>query len=317
MLTTTTTPTGAEIINAADAPALERFNAAADLFLRVQASSNTTSNYGRAIRRYADWLAAEGISPAEVGLGDLIRWRDTLAASLAPASANVILSAVRSLYRFLAEQGVVDRNPTAGLRTLRTEDGTTRSFLGAEEAARLLAAPNGRTLIGKRDRAILGLLAVNGLREVEVHRADVGDLRRIDGFDVLRVRGKGGRLRDAKIRPDVLRALTAYLEARGEPQGDEALLVGTNGRAGERISTRTIRDRVGLYLERTGLRRRGISGHSLRHTAVTNAILAGASLHKAQDLAGHADPRTTSRYFHHVDRLRSAAVDVIPYEVPA
>ena len=75
------------------------------------------------------------------------------------------------------------------------------------------------------------------------------------------------------------------------------------------------RRRIDHYLEKLGLKREGISGHSLRHTAITWPILAGASLVQAMELARHADPRTTKRYFHNLDKLREHAVNLSPIAI--
>jgi integrase len=75
------------------------------------------------------------------------------------------------------------------------------------------------------------------------------------------------------------------------------------------------RRRIDHYLEKAGLKREGISGHSLRHTAITWPILAGASLVRAMGPARHADPRITKRYFHNLDKLREHAVNLSPIEI--
>jgi integrase/recombinase XerD len=81
------------------------------------------------------------------------------------------------------------------------------------------------------------------------------------------------------------------------------------------MSTRTVRRWVDHYLKQAGIKRAGISGHSLRHTAITWPILAGASLVQAMELARHADPRTTKRYFHNLDKLREHAVNLSPIAI--
>ena len=73
--------------------------------------------------------------------------------------------------------------------------------------------------------------------------------------------------------------------------------------------------RIDHYLKKADLKREGISGHSLRHTAITWPILAGASLVQAMELARHADPRTRKRYFHNLDKLREHAVNLSPTEI--
>ena len=79
----------------------------------------------------------------------------------------------------------------------------------------------------------------------------------------------------------------------------------SNNSKGKQLSRRSIRTIVDRYLIATGLKHkegRTISAHSLRHTAATQALRAGADLRQVQDLLGHADPRTTSIYAHVGDR---------------
>jgi len=75
------------------------------------------------------------------------------------------------------------------------------------------------------------------------------------------------------------------------------------------------RRRIDHYLKKAGLKREGISGHSLRHTAITWPIPAGASLVQAVELARHADPRTTKRYLHNLDELGEHAVNLSPIAI--
>lgn len=282
-----------------------------DIWLADQESEATRRTYLSEVKAFREWVR----KPAQaVHIGDVVAYKEHLAArALEPATIAKKLSTLRSFYKFAHAQGLTLTNPTQGVKLPKVQQETTRDFLSLAEVDKLLSQVDTDTLIGKRDLAILGLLLVNGLREVEVTRANVGDLKEVEGIHVLAVHGKGGREDETVLRADVHQTIMSYLEARGSDlQADDPLFVGTNHRAGKRLNTRTIRARIEHYLDKAGIRRPGVSGHSFRHTAITWPILAGATLVQAMELARHADPRTTKRYFHNLDKLRNHAVNLSP-----
>jgi site-specific recombinase XerD len=262
------------------------------------------------VTAFLEWA---GKQAQDVHIGDIVSYKRALAdGGLAPATIAKKLSSLRSFYKVCHAQGLTPINPTAGVKLPRVKDETSKDILSLAEVEKLFAQVDTSTVLGLRDRAVLGLMLVNGLREIEIARANYGDLKEVDAIKVLVVHGKGGREDETVLRDDVYQALTVYLSTRGDLKPSSPLFVGVNHRAGERMTTRTVRRRVDHYLEQAGLKREGISGHSLRHTAITWPILAGASLVQAMELARHADPRTTKRYFHNLDKLREHAVNLSP-----
>jgi len=282
-----------------------------DIWLADQESEATRRTYFSEVKAFQEWVK----KPAQaVHIGDVVAYKEHLASQgLEPVTIAKKLSTLRSFYKFAHAQGLTPTNPTQGVKLPKVRQETTRDILSLAEVDKLFSQVNTDTLIGKRDLAILGLLLVNGLREIEVTRANVGDLKEIEGIRVLVVHGKGGREDETVLRADVHQAIMAYLEARGDDlKAGDPLFVGTNHRAGKRLNTRTIRARIEHYLEGAGIRRPGISGHSFRHTAITWPILAGATFTQAMELARHTDPRMTKRYFHNLDKLRNHAVNLSP-----
>ncbi len=187
-----------------------------------------------------------------------------------------------------------------------------------EAGLRLLAAvPRTDTVSALRDRALLALLALQGLRTVEITRANVEDLYSGEPV-VLRVRGKT-RDRLLPLRPDLTAVLQAYLAARGVVASDAAgtpLLTAVGHRAGgHRLSRRGVRYVVDGYLRQAGLKRPGVSDHALRHTAATLAYKYTRDLRAVQHMLGHADPRTTARYAHLVERLQQNPALAVPVGV--
>lgn len=287
----------------------------AALFVQNTICVNTKRDYGIEVRLFAQWVA----KPASaVMLGDVIAYKEHLEArGLKPATIAKKLTVVRRLFGFCHEQGLLSRNPTAGLKVPKVNDQSGRDILSVDECYRLLNAPDTRTMRGMRDKAIVALLLINGLRVCEIVRANVIDLRHEENYWVLRVHGKGGKEADTRIRDDVHAAISSYLAFRSDLPPDAPLFIGTNHRAKDRLTTRTVQHMVKRCMKKAGIGRPGLVTHSLRHTAVTLVILSGASILKAQDFARHSDPKTTTRYFHNLEQMKDHAVLLNPVRLQA
>jgi integrase len=187
-------------------------------------------------------------------------------------------------------------------------------FLCDEELARFFSViPNPDEAVGEdqvrrlRSLLLISMMALQGLRTIEVHRANVEDLTEKGENLVLLVRGKT-RDRLAYLRPDTAQRMKEFLALRGKIEPDKAgtplfTAVG-HERGGMRLSRRHIRQQTDKYLRLAGLKRPGISNHALRHTAATLGYLHTGDLRAVQDFLGHVDPRQTSRYAHVVDMAK-------------
>ena len=168
---------------------------------------------------------------------------------------------------------------------------------------------NRATFQGKRDFALLNLLVRTGLRTIEVVRANVGDLEPRGREVLLWVQGKG---RDGKdefvlLTKETHSPLLEYLSARGSLKETEPLFVSTSHRnANQRLTTRSVSRLVKSYLYQQGLASRRLTAHSLRHTAITLALVGGATLQEAQALGRHASVETALLYAHNLDRFNRA-----------
>jgi len=202
-------------------------------------------------------------------------------------------------------------------RTWQTEKSVFSVAIKKAEAEcnQFLSSIDASTNLGKRDKAICALLLINGIRLCEVARANIGDLSEVNGLKVLRIRGKGGKNIDTRMRDDVYAVIQSYLKTRSSLKTSDPLFIGTNHTAKDRIARRTIQHMVRLRLKRIGINRPNISVHSLRHSSITHLINGGASLIAAADFARHSNPNTTQRYFHNLERLKNSAVMLQPIRV--
>ncbi|MGH9137869.1 MAG: site-specific integrase [Acidimicrobiales bacterium] len=226
-------------------------------------------------------------------------------ASRSVGSAKSVVCGLRSLLRYLYVAGHVESEldaavPTAAGWRLATVPVT----VGRAEVARLLASCDRRTTFGRRDYAVLTLLARLGLRAGEAAALELADVDWRAGEIV--VRGKGRREERLPLPADVGEALAGWLR-RGRPRC-EAVTVFTRVRAPHRrLTSSGVSNIVGAACARAGLP--AVHAHRLRHTAATEMLRAGASLPEVGQVLRHASVLTTAIYakVDH-DRLRTLAL---------
>lgn len=279
-------------------------------FLRNQIAEKTRSDYRAELRLFALWVRKDALS---VTPSDIIAWKEELERRrLSVSTIHKKLTVVRSFYRFLSQTLNVP-NPSLCVKLPKVTDDSSKAVLSLQEAMRLISIIDTSTILGKRDRACIGLLLVNGLRSIEVSRASIKDIHSVDGFTVLKVHGKGGQIADTKLREDVWKAIQDYLATRMEATPDEPLFLSIGNLARGRISSRTVQARVRHYLAAAGIHKPNLTTHSLRHTAaVLTLSIGGADLVKVQKMLRHQDPKVTMRYLSSLDTLRDHGVDQNP-----
>ena len=182
-----------------------------------------------------------------------------------------------------------------------------KEALDVDQSRRLIDSINEHTLKAMRDKAIICLMLSAGLRTVEIIRANIEDLRMVDGNIYLYVVGKG---RDEKERvlvaSQVLENIKTYLKERGVKDGKAPLFASVSSRNfGERLTTASISRLVKLQLIEAGLKNEYLTAHSLRHTCATQALLNGESLANVQMILRHQNISTTMIYAHHIDRTKN------------
>lgn len=261
---------------------------------------NTVHAYRRDLTRYEAWLAARGTAleaaDESVVLAYMAHLRDQ---GLKPASVARALVSVRSLYRYLLEEGETDSDPTGEVAAPRVPQGLPKA-LAEDEVESLLKAVIGDTPLARRDRAILEVLYGTGMRISELVGLSLGDLALEDGL--VRVMGKGAKERLVPVGSFGRGALDEWLSRAGrgalEPdrwarRGD-AEAVFLNARGG-RLSRQGAWGIVGHYGRKAGLEGR-LTPHVLRHSCATHMLDHGADIRIVQELLGHASISTTQIY---------------------
>jgi len=209
-------------------------------------------------------------------------------------------------------RGAIGQNPAQGLKAPRdkTEQYERVKYLTMEMVRLVLAAPDRNKPKGMRDRTILTLMALHGLRVIEVHRLDLEDIDPEAGeAGTLRVLGKGNKHRTILLTEETREVLKVWLAARALMRsGSTAIFLTMHWGAaepGQRISTRGIRAMVNKYLEGVGAKREGISCHALRHSFATLSLAVGGDLLAISGALGHASVTTTQVYAKIVDKAKN------------
>jgi integrase/recombinase XerD len=273
-------------------------------------SRNTLEAYRSDLLQYGAFMDRRGAGVLVADHGDLAAFLSELAAGtpgrlpVAAATLQRKAACLRSFYRHLRREGVIEHDPTAELRGPRKTQRLPQ-VLTREEVARLLAEPRGTDPRALRDRALLELMYACGLRASEAIGLQVGDLDLVEG--VLRARGKGAKERLVPVGRQAIAAVRTYLE-RGRPRLVELrpephLFVNQRG---------TGLTRQGLYKIVQGHARGAglddkMSPHTLRHSFATHLLAGGCDLRSLQEMLGHADLATTQIYTHlSAERLKDA-----------
>ena len=293
------------------------------------ASSDTLRTYMRQLQQFISWCDRRQLDPVTIVKEDIKKYRHWMVKQkqYKPTTVALKLAVVRRFYQAALEKGLIAFNPAAGVKPPREKSDPAEkiTYLEQVEVETLLAAiPNDGTVKSARDRAMLAIMALEGTRTIELHRADISSLVKQGKNLGIRVEGKRS-IRVVPLTPDLAYLLVDYLHLRetsGEtlkPARPLFIATGNNSR-GQRISRRGIRSVVDSYLQRADLKHtpgRTISAHSLRHTAGTLALRSGADLRQVQDLLGHSDPRTTSIYAHVADRWENNPALKLNIDIPS
>jgi integrase/recombinase XerC len=279
-------------VDASEWPRVERFLGHVSLERRL--SPHTARSYRRDLTCLREFCDQAGVARfADLKSHHLRRFAaQSHAGGLAPRSIQRRLSGARSFLDYLIREGELKQNPGADVsapRAPRRLPGT----LDPDQMERLLTLPGDEPPV-LRDRAILELLYSSGLRLAELVDLDLGDVDLADA--TVRVTGKGRKQRIVPVGRIAREAIGAWQKARVAlaREGELALFVGPRG---NRISPRTVQERVRYWAQRSGLGQR-VYPHLFRHSFATHVLESSGDLRGVQEMLGHADISTTQIYTH-------------------
>jgi integrase/recombinase XerD len=260
-----------------------------------QLAKLTIDTYRTELEMWFKWLEGKGRTVVSAETEDVIAYIEMRVTedALSSRSTAKALSALKSLYRFIIDEGLRQDNPASLVPSPKL--GTRLPAVHSRQTVEnILDQIDQSKPKGIRDRALFELVYSSGLRVSEAVSLDLDDVF----FDeaVLRVRGKGNKERLVPFGEEAEKRLKQYL-ADGRPcfakgKMTQAFFVGRNGR---RLSRKSIWKNYKMAASMTGA---SSKLHTLRHSFATELLQGGADLRSVQELLGHAVLATTQIYTH-------------------
>ncbi len=282
------------------------------------ASNDTVKTYRGRVHQFLSWCKKQELYPALITKENIKEYRKQMVDD-GKTSPTIRLSliSIKHFYTACLAQKLVKDNPVVGVKAPREkrEVGSTINYLSLEELQQIFdsVAPTLKIRGDQtiqiqvlRDRILLGCMALQGCRRIEMYRANLGDISDTGGQHSFKLDGKNS-IRTVILRPDLAAEIGEYRQARQKIQeklnsASPLFISLSNRRFGQRLSRSGIGHIVDSYLSKCGLKHsdleRNLSPHSLRHTAGTLSLQNGSSLREVQDFLGHSDPKTTAVYTH-------------------
>jgi len=264
-------------------------------------SKETVGTYRRSLNTFEKWfITTQG--KFRFTEDDIREYKTYLMEEreLSQVSVSTYLTALRRFCQYLTDIGKLEENPAKAVKGNRRPDSHSREVLTESDIEALKNVMDEESQIDKRDVAIIYLMLYAGLSEIEIVRSDVEDLEHTLMGPVLRVQGKGRTVKDQQVPLDepVVLKVEQYLDTRSGLKPDSPLFVSHGHRSeGKRLNTRSVRSRINGYLKESNVKRRGVTPHSLTHTAALIWLNNDMPLEEVKQRMRHGTLDTTMIYY--------------------
>lgn len=280
-----------------------------EFFVSHIRNANTRRAYGRAVGDFLEWCGHAGVvSIDQVRPLHVAAWVEVLTDSHSAPTAKQRLAAVRMLYDWLVVKQVVSVNPASSVRGPghSVKRGKT-PVLDPSEARTLLDAIDCTTLVGLRDRALLGLMVYSFARIGAVTGMKVEDAYVQSRRLWVRLHEKGAKRHEMPCHHNLEEYLHAYIDAAGIAGDAKGPLFRTIDRSSKSLSRRTLPQANAYAMVQrraaaAGIRTK-IGNHTFRATGITAYLKNGGTLERAANMANHSSTRTTQLYDRRSDEV--------------
>lgn len=272
----------------------------------VSASENTLEAYEHDIKRFLDFLSAEGVTNLKDVDNILVRTYITKLrlgelseVELGNTTISRNLSSLRSFYYFLIEFLNFDNNPFLHIKQIKQEKNLP-DFLYYNEVEQLLDSIEVKDWISLRNRLMLEMMYGCGLRVSEITDLTISNINLNERF--IRVLGKGSKERIVPFHNGIQTLLKDYLKQRSTKQINNKFLFLNN--RNKQLTSRGVQYILDKLVLESGLNK-NVHPHMLRHSFATHLLDNGADIKVVQELLGHANLSTTQIYTHvSIDTLK-------------
>jgi integrase/recombinase XerD len=275
-----------------------------EFFTAIIRNRNTRMAYARAVKQFFDWCDERRLKLAEIEAISVATYIEQLGTKASKPTVKQHLAAIRQLFDYLTTGGILDVNPAASVRGPRyvVKRGKT-PVLSSEEARKLLDSIESSTLIGLRDRAVIGTMVYSFARVGAAVTMKVGDYFQHRKRWWLRLHEKGGKRHEVPCHPSLEQYLNGWISVAGITRDKKGPLFRTMGK-GDRLGERAMSRFDVLHMIKRRAESAGLPYstccHTFRATGITTYLQNGGTLEHAQTISNHESPRTTKLY----DRTR-------------
>ncbi|CAN5829102.1 tyrosine-type recombinase/integrase [soil metagenome] len=292
-----------------------------EFFISRIENPNTRRAYARAAYRFLEWCHERGLELERIDPVRTALYFRQLQGELAAPSVKQHLAAIKHLFDFFVTEGVTAFNPAGSVKGPRysPKHGKTPA-LTSEETRRLLDSIGLETIKDIRDKAIIATLFYSWVRVNAVCTLTVADYRRQGEGRTLRFKEKRGKIHELPVHHKAVEALNLYLSRTAIDLEDKKQKKLPLFRTIDRYRNLTERplDQSGVYrllkarAKAAGIRT-DISAHTARATGITSYLENRGKLEQAQDIAAHADPRTTRLYDRRNVKVERSEIERVQY----
>ena len=258
----------------------------------------TRTDYKRKIRLWFSWLSRQQIEPRSPSRGDILRYKEFLQVQMKSAYTYFsYLTVVQLFYRYCHERGYYD-DIGSGIRTHLRQRMHRKNPLTAFQAQRLVESIPTTIIVGKRDKLLVSMMLMLGLRTCELERINICDFGLVDNIPTLRIQRKGhlDKLAILALPQKIVELFEDYIAERNFQEDDPLFINHSRGRVPTRLAKQTISHIVKKQLRMIGIDDPKITAHSLRHTCGSLLVEQGVDIEVIKELLGHTSTATTRIY---------------------
>lgn len=283
-------------------------------WLEMERSQDTLESYQYGFEQFQKWLDRNHLDALEITSQHIAGWLIEIAEGRSRSTIELWFYSLRSFYKFCWQRDIIKNDPTAKIeipRKLGKPPNPRTKLIGNESIRALLGSCPPNTFTGKRDRAILSLMAYCALRQIEVIRTQLEDLTNLNGRLVLYIQRKARTSKNEHVvipvREEII--FENYIAVRGKQPGPLFIK-----RPIHLLRAFTRDDLYSMVKDR--MLSVGIEAppHSLRKTAAMNLYKRKVPIELAQILLGHRSIQTTLDHYLEFDRISHPVEDLIDYE---
>ena len=281
-------------------------------YLRIERSlsTNTIESYSNDLNKLSDFLTPKSISATKVRLNDLKDFITSISEILSETSQSRIISAIKSFYKFLLIENLIQTDPSENLVSPKIGR-KLPNVLTIEEINLIINSVESNN-VGIRNRAIIEIIYGCGLRVSELTNLLLSNLFLKQGY--IKIVGKGNKERLSPIGSLAVDSLNDFLTnvrpgLKINNKFSDHVFINNRGTS---LSRSMIFKMIKKYTLKANIKK-DISPHSLRHSFATHLVEGGANLRAVQEILGHSSITTTEIYTHlDSDYLRSNLVEYHP-----